>query len=126
VANLLFGKEWVKGINKNKIISINAKLCFMGGDYLNPINQAATHAQQIIVEDLSKAFTQRKKDAQIISIGATYRINKTKHASIWSFNFVNILGYKELNSYYFDKTTNSVKKDVNQLVIPNLSYKIEF
>jgi hypothetical protein len=126
VVNLLGGKEWNIGKSKNNIININAKLCLMGGDYMNPIDINATYAARDIVEDVSKAFTQRKSEARILSFSITYRKNKPKHASIWAFNFINVLGYKEFNAYYFDKTTNAIKKDINQLVIPNLSYKIEF
>lgn len=126
VVNLLGGKEWKTGKKKNNIINLNVKLCLMGGDYMSPLNTEATYATQEIVEDISKAFTRRKPDAQVLSLAAAYRINKAKHTSIWSFNFINVLGYKEINAYYYDKTINTVKEDINQLVIPNLSYKIEF
>ncbi|NVN95397.1 MAG: TonB-dependent receptor [Bacteroidetes bacterium] len=126
VVNLLGGKEWNVGRNKNNILNINAKLCLMGGDYYNPLNYSATYASQDIVENESKAFTLRKKDAQILSLSASYRINKLKHSSIWAISFINVLGYKEANTYYFDKTSNSIKQDVNQIVMPNFSYKLEF
>ncbi|MCX6270790.1 MAG: carboxypeptidase-like regulatory domain-containing protein [Bacteroidetes bacterium] len=126
VVNLLVGKEWNTGRNNNNIFNINGKLCLMGGDYMNPVDITATYAAQDIVEDVSRAFTQRKPGACILSFSTTYRVNKPKYAGIWAFNFINVLGYKELNGYYFDKMTQTVKSDINQLVIPNLSYKIEF
>jgi hypothetical protein len=126
VVNLLGGKEWKVGKNKNNILNINGKLCLMGGDYMNPLDLAATYAAKDIVEDISKAFTQRKPDAQILSFAVSYRINKPKHASIWALNFINALFYKEFNTYYFDKTTDTIKKDINELVIPSISYRIEF
>jgi len=126
VINILGGKEWIIGKNKNKILGFNLKLCLMGGDYTNPIDYKATYLSKDIVENLSKAFTERKPDAQILSTAISYKINKKRHASTWSFSFINVLGYKEINSYYYDKTSNSIKQDINQLVMPNLSYKLEF
>ncbi|NVO02542.1 MAG: TonB-dependent receptor [Bacteroidetes bacterium] len=126
VINLLGGKEWKVGKSKNNILSLNGKLNLMGGEYMNPINIDATYMANEIVQDTLNAFTQRKPFAKVLSFSVSYRINKPKHTSIWALNFMNALFYKELNFYYFDKTSNSIKKDVNELVIPNISYKIEF
>ncbi|MCX6230928.1 MAG: TonB-dependent receptor [Bacteroidetes bacterium] len=126
VVNLLCGKEWKVGKNKNNLLGINAKLCLMGGDYLNPVDYAQTYANKDIVEDVAKAFSVQKPDAQVLSFSLNYRINKAKHSSVWSINFVNALFYSDLNKYYFDTFKKSVEKDVNELVIPNISYKIEF
>jgi hypothetical protein len=126
VINLLGGKEWKIGKNKDNILSINGKLCLMDGEYMNPLNLNATYAAKEIVEDTLKAFTQRKPFAKVLSLSVSYRINKSKHSGIWSLNFMNALFYKEFNGYYFDETTNTIKKDINELVIPNISYKIEF
>jgi len=126
VINLLVGKEWKIGKNKNNILNVNGKLCLMGGEYMNPLDLNSTYAAKEIVEDTLNAYTQRKPFAKVLSFAVSYRKNKPKHSSIWSINFVNALFYKEFNAYYFDKTTNTVKKDINELVIPNISYKIEF
>lgn len=126
VFNVLGGKEWKIGKNKNNIFSINGKLCLMGGEWLNPLNIDATYDSKYIVEDVSNAFTERKKPAQVLSFSLSYRINKAKHASIWSFSYMNVLGYAEFSGYYFDKMSNSVKKEVDKLVMPSISYKLEF
>jgi hypothetical protein len=126
VVNLIGGKEWKTGKKKNNLFSVNARLCLMGGDFETPVNTAATYAMQEIVEDGSQAFTQRLPAAQILSLSLNYRINRRKHASIWEFSFINVLGYKEVDGYYFDRTSQTILQDENQLVIPNLSYRIEF
>ena len=126
VVNILGGKEWQVGRSQSNILSISGKLSLMGGDYFTPPDPDLTYAAQDIVEDESRIFADRKPDAQILSFAVTYRVNKVKYAGIWSLNFINALFYKEFNRYYFDKTTNSIRKDINELVVPNISYKIEF
>lgn len=126
VFNVLGGKEWKTGKNKNNIFSINGKFCLMGGEWLNPLNIGATYDSKYIVEDVSKAFTERKKPAQVLSLSLSYRINKAKHSSVWSFSYMNVFGYSEFNGYYFDKRSNSIKKEIDKVVMPSLSYKIEF
>ncbi len=126
VINILGGKEWAVGKEKNNLFSFNLKLCAMGGDKTTPINEEQSYLLKTIVEDTTKAFSKNKSDAQVISISIVYRKNKLKHSSVFEFSFINLLGYKELTRYYFDKTQNKILKDINQLVIPNLSYRIEF
>ncbi|MEI7595282.1 MAG: TonB-dependent receptor [Bacteroidota bacterium] len=126
VLNLLGGKEWNVGKGNNNVLSVNAKVCFMGGDKFTPFDVEQSYAQQSIVEDNSNAFTKKKSDAQVLSLSISYRKNKPHHASIIEFSFINVLGYKEITRYYFDKTSNKIMEDINQLVVPNLSYRIEF
>jgi hypothetical protein len=126
VFNVLGGKEWKVGRNKNNILGLNGKFCFMGGEWLNPINLGATYDSKYVVEDISKAFTERKNPAPVLSFSLSYRVNRANHSSIWSFSYMNVLGYSEFNGYYFDKRTNSVRKEIDKMVMPNISYKIEF
>ena len=126
VVNLLGGREWKSGRQKNNLFGINLKFTLMGGDRVTPVDLAASQASGETVEDLTQAFSRQKAAAPILSLSLNYRVNKKRHAGIWEFSFINMLGYKELNRYYYDRTTQSVRKDENQLVIPNLSYRIEF
>ncbi len=126
VANLVGGREWKTGRQKNNLFSINLKFTLMGGDRVTSVDLSASQATGETVEDMTRAFSQQKSTAPILSLSLNYRVNKKRHAGIWEFSFINMLGYRELNRYYYDRTTQSVRKDENQLVIPNLSYRIEF
>jgi hypothetical protein len=126
VINLLAGKEWVLGKERNKIFNVNGKLNLMGGEWLTPLDMTATNAQQEIVEDMSQAFTERGEPAQILSLSLSYRVNHAKYAGTWSFSFINVLGYEEFGGYRYDKLTQTVVKEMDKLVIPNVAYRVEF
>ena len=124
IINLLGGKEWY--FKNNSILSINSKFCIMGGDYYTLLNIEETIKQKEIVYDETRPFSKRNPSANVLSYSILYKINRPKYSSSIEFSMINVLGYKEINGYYFDKVSNTPKQDVNQFVIPNISYKIDF
>jgi hypothetical protein len=126
VANFLVGKEWNTGKQKNNVLSVNARLVIQGGDRLVPVDISATMAARELVYDESRAFEESKPASEILSFSINYRINKKKHASTWSLHIVNVLGEKEMEGYRFDPVNNTIVKEEDPFMIPNVSYKIEF
>jgi len=98
----------------------------MGGERIIPLDIEETIKQGEIVEDISHAYDEKLPDAVILSFSLSYRINKPKHASIWSFQFINALAHKDFQEYEFNDKEQTIEKVEDLLMIPNLSYKIEF
>lgn len=124
VFNILGGKEWK--VRQNNIFSFNIRYTFMGGDRLIPVNTAETYAEQKIVYDYSRAFEEQKPVANLLSFTLKYHINKRKYTGTWSFEIVNALAYKDLQGYDFNKKTQQIDEQKDLILIPNLSYKIQF
>ena len=80
---------------------------------------------QEIVYDYGKAYTEKEKNAAILSFSIKYRINKVRNAGIWAFHLMNAMGNQEFRDEINDKTRLPEKK-FDRIVVPNLSYKIEF
>ncbi|MBN1116893.1 MAG: carboxypeptidase-like regulatory domain-containing protein [Bacteroidales bacterium] len=126
VINLLYGKEWVTGVDKNKILGINAKLNFFGGRRFTPVNHELSVIEQEVVYFYSQLYKEKEKDKLHINLTINYRINKEKHANIWSFQMGNILLTKENFGYYFNYKKQKVEAWELAIPTPFLSYKIEF
>lgn len=126
IFNVLGGKEWRTGKSKNNILGINGRLTYMGGDRLTTILEAASIETGEIIYDYSKAYSGKEKNATVLSFSISYRINKQKHAGIWSFHLMNALGNKEFRGYEINDKTGLPEKKFDRIVVPNLSYKIEF
>jgi hypothetical protein len=126
ILNLLGGKEWKTGKSKNNIFGINGRLTYMGGDRLTPILEDESIETGEIVYDYSKAYSGKEKNAAILSCSISYRINKQHHAGIWSFHLMNALGNQEFRGYEINDKTGFPEKKFDRIVVPNLSYKIEF
>lgn len=126
VVNLLFGKEWIVGADKNKILGINGRLNVLGGQRITPVDINQSNDAKEIVYNHSKPFGDQKPNVYHLNTSITYRINKKKHSSIWSLQVINAFGTKEFYGYSYNYKTKSVERDEIAVVVPSLSYKIEF
>ncbi len=127
VINFVGGKEWKVGReHKNNTIGLNGKFSMLGGDRITPVDEEATYLAQEVIYDESRAFENRKPNVYYLHFTLNYRKNKPKHASIWSFQVMNALGTPEFFGYKYNYKDNSIDRDEQTIVMPGISYKIEF
>jgi hypothetical protein len=127
VFNVLGGKEWKVGRrNKNNSIGVNGKFSINGGDRLTPVDEGATYRAQEVVYDDTRAFKNQNPLSFYAHFTINYRKNKSKHASIWSFQILNAFGTPEYFGYRYNYKNDSIDRDEQTIVIPNISYKIVF
>lgn len=126
VVNLLVGKEWTFGASQNKILGVNGRLNLLGGQRMTPIDMDLSNQYGEIVYDYSRDFESQKPMVYHLNASITYRINKKKHASIWSIQVMNLLGTEEYYGYRYNYRTDSIEEDAVAVVVPSISYKIEF
>jgi len=124
--NALGGKEWRVGRSKQNTLNLNLKLSYQGGDRYSPINEAASLLAQDAIYDESKAYSKQLDLALTGSFTFAYKINRKKLAHEFAVKIVNITGYKEYNGHVFNYKKDLVEKDENSVVMPNISYKIQF
>lgn len=126
ILTLLGGKEWFVGKNKTNLLSLNGRFTFMGGDRYTALLKDESISSGELVYDYANAFEQQESPAKVLSFSISYRKNKPKHASIWSFHLLNALGHEEFRDYEFNPKTGEPEKKFDQIIVPNLSYRIEF
>lgn len=124
VCNLLFGKEF--NIHKNKVIGINGRLIFMGGDRESPVDMARSLQEKTIVYDDTKAFSTRFPSTKYVDLTLNYRINKRGHSSVWALQVKNILGDPMYGGYSYYYKTHEISRNRVVVVLPVLSYRVEF
>jgi len=123
VINVLGGREFMIG---NNIMGINLRACFSGGERRTPLLQEASNQARRAIFDESNAFSHQDKFTSYADASITYRINKKNHTGIWALQVKNILGARQSDLYLFDYQKQEVLLDSRVIVIPSLSYKIEF
>lgn len=126
VINFLIGKEWQMGKNKQNILSLNTKVTYQGGNRYSPVNEASSTTSKDVVFDESKAFSKQFDPSLNIHFTASYKINKNKNAQEIALKILNITGQPDFNGFRYNYINNKVDQDLATIVIPNLSYKIEF
>jgi hypothetical protein len=121
------GKEWYVGRgHKNNVLGLNGKLSLFGGDRISPVNDAGSHMAKEVIYDETRAFENRKPDVYYLHMTLNYRMNRKSHASIWSLQLLNILGSPEFFGYKYNLKDDTIDKDQQTIIMPNISYRIEF
>lgn len=124
--NILGGKEWVFGKEKNRTFGANFRLIYQGGDRYSPIDLQNSIIKQDVVFDESKAFSQQLSPSFVTHFTFLYRVNKKKTSQEIALKILNATQYKEFYDFRFNYKTQSVNEHREAIVIPNLSYKIDF
>lgn len=126
VANFLFGKEWKIGHNGSNSLGINWKFSVLGGDRISPADHTASIAARDVVYNEDKAFSEHKPTVYYLDFTASWQRNKPRYSSTWSFQFVNLLFQKEFYGHRYNFKTNTVEELKEIVMIPNISYRIDF
>ena len=124
ISNFLIGKEWM--VKNRNIFSASVKYTYLGGSFMNPVDEAASLEAKEIIEDYSNAFSERTPNSNIASLTFTYRVNKEKYSSHWSLQILNTLGAKEYLGYQYNFRDHSIDQNDDTIVVPNFSYRIDF
>lgn len=126
VFNFLAGKEWTFGGSKQKTFGINARISYQGGDRYSPINPTASIKAQDVVFDETKAFEKQLTPSFTTHFTLIYRVNKPKSTREIALKVLNAGRYNEFYDFQFNYKTQQIQEHREAILIPNLSYKIEF
>lgn len=124
--NLIGGKEFVVGKNKNNTISLNGKLIFNGGKRYVPIDldQSIKLGDGVAVKD--KYYTKQFRPYFRIDLGFKYIINTKNTTHTIMFDIQNTTNHKNISNVYFHQNSSKIKTSYQLGIIPLLSYKLDF
>ena len=125
VLNALFGKEFYFA-NNRKVLDVNARVSVTGGERYSPILESQSVAQKRVIYDESRAFSEQFRTLTYADLTVNYRINHHKSSSVFSFQMKNILGAPIYIDHNYHYQTGQIELSKATLIIPNISYKIEF
>ena len=125
VLNALFGKEFYFA-NNRKVLDVNARVTVTGGERYSPILQSQSLAAKRVIFDESRAFSEQLRPLTYADLTVNYRINHRKSSSVFSFQMKNVLGAPIYIDHNYNYQTGQIELSKATLVIPNISYKIEF
>jgi len=125
VLNALFGKEFYFA-NNRKVLDVNARVSVTGGERYSPILESQSVTQKRVIYDESRAFSEQFSTLTYADLTVNYRINYRKSSSVFSFQMKNVLGAPIYIDHNYNYQTGQIELSKATLVIPNISYKIEF
>jgi hypothetical protein len=114
------------GKNRQNRFSANGKLSFQGGDRYSPIDETASALEQDVVYDEQNPFSKQLSPVLLGHFTVSYKINKQNRSHEFAVKVLNITGYKEYYGHRYNFKSGSVDEEREAIIIPNISYKIEF
>lgn len=117
VANILAGKEFVT--KRQNVFSINGRLYINRGNWISPVDY----------EDLSNesAFFKKQQPTNYrFDLSTSYTRNKERYSSVWSVQVLNVLGSECPMSPTEDLISNEFYYEYESVVLPSISWKIQF
>lgn len=125
VVNALIGREFFFQDNK-KVLGLNGRMNYVGGERITPVLLDESLQQKREIFDESKAFEDQLPSTFCIDLTLTYRTNHANYSGVWALQVKNLLGAPMYQGYSYKTNTKKVNMDKDVVVIPSLSYKIEF
>jgi len=127
VFNVIAGKEWE--IGRSNILGANIRLNYLGGNRKEAIDEQSSLENKGIVYGETNgilSFEDKLADVPVVSFTILYRRNRPKYSSVWSLQVLNVTGTQEYSGAYYNIQTGEIGSRYDGIMIPNLSYKIEF
>jgi hypothetical protein len=124
--NVLGGKEWRVGKEGKNVLGLNMRISYQGGDHYIPVNEAASIAKQDVVYDATKAFEKSTDPVLFTHLTFSYKKNRKRSSHEWALKIINATNQKEFYGYRYNLIKQKVDINRESLIVPNLSYKVEF
>ena len=128
VFTFLGGKEFVfdKKQKETKVLSVNGRISLMGGHRIVPVNEELSYQEEAVYYDWSNPYVEQNPADFFLDLTISYRINKKKHSSIWTLQVKNLTGTPSNYMYQYNIKENKVENTSQTIMVPVISYKIEF
>lgn len=124
--NILGGKEWQTGKNKQNVFGLNIRTSIQGGDIYSPIDEANSLISESVIYDNTRAFSLQNSPTFVFHFTTSYKINKQKTTQEVAFKILNATAQNDFFGFRYNYQTQSIDKHLEAIIIPNLSYKIIF
>ncbi len=126
IFNLLFGREWMVGHNKQNVFNANVRITYQGGERFSPVDYIASVITQDAIYDENNAFEEQLSPSLLGHFTVSYKINLKHISHEFAVKMLNVTGYKEYYGHRYNFKTKTVEENREATIIPNISYKIEF
>ncbi|MGM0579516.1 MAG: TonB-dependent receptor [Bacteroidota bacterium] len=125
VLNGLFGREFELG-SKNRVLSIDLKSTYAGGQYVTPIDLEASRQAKEAVYDNENAYSMKNPDYFRTDFKISFRMNSKKLTHEWALDIQNVFNTQNLFRRTYNPETEQIVKN-NQLgIYPIPQYRLTF
>ncbi|MBN1541931.1 TonB-dependent receptor [candidate division KSB1 bacterium] len=124
VVNALLGREFT--VKKKSILGVNWRLTYMGGERTSPVLRDASLAAKRVILDETQAFEEKLDASTYLDLTITYRINQRQTSHVIALQIKNLLASANDHGTVYNFREQDLKRDKMVIVLPSISYKVEF
>ncbi|MBT6048367.1 MAG: hypothetical protein HOG49_16320, partial [Candidatus Scalindua sp.] len=103
-----------------------ARATLAGGHRTVQVNEQLSLQRQEIIYDWSNPYVDQNPADFFLDITILYRKNKAKYSSVWAIQIKNATSTPSNYMYEYNLRDNIIENTSKMIVVPNISYKIEF
>lgn len=126
IYNLVGGKEFNVGKNKQNIFGTNIRAMWRGGYRTIPVDGKASFEQNKEIRIYDRAFETKAPDYFRIDLGINYRKNTPTWSWMVSLDIQNAINRENIWDEYYDQEKMKMERTYMVGLIPVLNYRIEF
>ncbi len=126
ILNVLAGKEFKVGKDRNNLIGLNIRTLWAGGNRYTPIDLERSREEGRGVYVESESFSLKADDYFRTDLKISYRKNKPKASYILSLDIQNVSNRLNMYRSYYDNDKKEIVMATQSGLIPILNYRIEF
>jgi len=126
IINALGGKEWQTGRQKQNIVGVSIRFTLQGSERYTPIDEEASIASKSVVLDDSQIYTKQMSPEFMAHFNVSYTINRNRLSHEFALKMVNVTGAEMFDGYYYNHKEDRPQMWMVAMMMPNVSYRINF
>ena len=126
ISNVLAGKEFPLGKNKQDILRIGIRAVISGGVKYTPIDFEASRREGYTVRDWTRPYEESVPDYFRPDMSFAYILNRKKTTHFIKLDIQNIINRVNTRNYFYLGGADRVWPEETGQLLPVLSYKIQF
>ena len=126
IFNVVGGKEFKVGKEKQNIIGVNLRTIWRGGYRNVPVDLEASQELHTEVRQYGLAFETKVPDYFRVDLGVSYRKNKPGWAWVLSLDIQNLTNRSNIWDEEFNPEMNAMEQTYMVGLVPVLNYRVEF
>lgn len=125
VFNALYGREWRMG-SKNRILALDVKSTYAGGQYITPIDLAASQAANEAVFQENLAHSMKNPAYFRTDLKINYRVNKKGLTHEWALDIQNLFNTQNIFRQTYNPLLGKIVNSYQLGIFPIPQYRLTF
>ncbi|MFC2080949.1 TonB-dependent receptor domain-containing protein [Bacteroidota bacterium] len=122
----MFSKEIILGSGSQNVLGMSGRIIWTGGFRERQIDMNSSIASGREVRIWDYGFTEKLDNYFRTDILVYFRRNRHRYSGEWKLEILNLTNNKNMLRKYYDNSTQSVRIEYQNPLIPVLTYRIQF